>query len=382
MASIAVLGLGRIGLRLAWELKSLGHEVIGVDASSHAADRAERLLGIRVEVADATAPDGLRVALRGVDLAAVALPGGVGHRALLGLVRLGVDAVDVSFSPVDPYEAVDPLARRVGATVVVDAGVAPGLSNMLAGMLVRAVNARGARILVGGVSEDPSVPLGLSAAWNTEDLLEEYLRKARLVRNGRLEAVDPLEHVALVNVPGVGLMEAIPTDGLRTMLRNLSGLEELAEYTLRWPGHSRVIRELKMIGLLDDAPAIVEGASVSPRKLLAKLLASRLPSRGDIVILIAEAWGEGWAGLKAVARHTGPWSAMSIATAAFQAAVTDLLAHGRVEGPGVVAPEQLAQDEKAAGRILQHLAARGVKVEKLTEPPKFTRQQWQTQTRR
>ncbi len=369
MSRIAVIGLGRIGLRLAWELKDLGYEVVGVDASSSAADRAERLLGVEVRVADVTTIDGLKASVRDVDLAAVALPGSVGHKALLGLVTLGVDTVDVSFSPEDPYGTIDHLARKKGVTVVVDAGVAPGLSNMLVGMLVREMNARKARILVGGVSADPNAPLGLSATWSIEDLLDEYLRKARYIRNGQVESVDPLSKVISVKIPGIGEMEAIPTDGLRTMLRNLSGLDMLVEYTLRWPGHSGVIKELLHINMLDESPITVGGCSVAPRRLLAKLLESRLTGYRDMVILITEAWSDDeWAGLRAIVEHSGEWTAMSIATASFQAAVTDLLAKGKLEGPGVVAPEELALTSNSAEHVLNHVSRRGVKLEKLEQP--------------
>ncbi len=369
MSRIAVIGLGRIGLRLAWELKDLGYEVVGVDASSSAADRAERLLGVEVRVADVTTIDGLKASVRDVDLAAVALPGSVGHKALLGLVTLGVDTVDVSFSPEDPYGTIDHLARKKGVTVVVDAGVAPGLSNMLVGMLVREMNARKARILVGGVSADPNAPLGLSATWSIEDLLDEYLRKARYIRNGQVESVDPLSKVISVKIPGIGEMEAIPTDGLRTMLRNLSGLDMLVEYTLRWPGHSRVIKELLHINMLDESPITVGGCSVAPRRLLAKLLESRLTGYRDMVILITEAWSDDeWAGLRAIVEHSGEWTAMSIATASFQAAVADLLAKGKLEGPGVVAPEELALTSNLAEHVLNHVSRRGVKLKKLEQP--------------
>jgi saccharopine dehydrogenase-like NADP-dependent oxidoreductase len=369
LSRIAVIGLGRIGLRLAWELKDLGYEVVGVDASSSAADRAERLLGVEVRVADVTTIDGLKASVRDVDLAAVALPGSVGHKALLGLVTLGVDTVDVSFSPEDPYGTIDHLARKKGVIVVVDAGVAPGLSNMLVGMLVREMNARKARILVGGVSADPNAPLGLSATWSIEDLLDEYLRKARYIRNGQVESVDPLSKVIPVKIPGVGEMEAIPTDGLRTMLRNLSGLDMLVEYTLRWPGHSRVIKELLHINMLDESPITVGGCPVAPRRLLAKLLESRLTGYRDMVILITEAWSDDeWAGFRVIVEHSGEWTAMSIATASFQAAVADLLAKGKLEGPGVVAPEELALTSNLAEDVLNHVTRRGVKLEKLEQP--------------
>ncbi len=378
MSRIAVIGLGRIGLRLAWELKDLGYDVVGVDASSSAADRAERLLGIEVKVADVTALDGLKASVKDVDVAAVALPGSVGHKALLGLVTLGVDTVDVSFSPEDPYSTIDHLARKKGVTVVVDAGVAPGLSNMLIGMLVREMNAKRARILVGGVSSDPSAPLGLSATWSIEDLLDEYLRKARYIRNGRVESVDPLSHVITVRIPGIGDMEAIPTDGLRTMLRNLSGLEMLIEYTLRWPGHARVINELLHINMLDESPITVGGCSVAPRRLLAKLLESRLTGYKDLVILITEAWnGDEWAGFRAIVEHSGEWTAMSIATASFQAAATDLLARGRLEGPGVVAPEELALKGNLAEYVLDYISRRGVELEKLNQPVEIIEDRYQ-----
>ena len=364
MARVSVIGLGRIGLRLAWELVDMGHEVVGVDANTTAADRAERLLGIETRVVDVTRTEGVKAAVRGVDAAAVALPGRVGYRALRAIAGLGVDAVDVSFSPWDPYESVDPPARNTGATIVVDAGVAPGLSNLLVGLLARRLSAREARILVGGVSGDPDAPLGLSATWSVEDLVDEYLRKARAIIDGRLVEVDPLSRTIEVDVPGVGRMEAIPTDGLRTMLRNLRRMRRLEEYTLRWPGHVRVFKEMLHLGLLDDRPVTVGGCSVSPRSLLSRMLEYRLASRPDLLVLVVEARGErGSAHFISVSRYDGGWSAMARATAGFQAAVTNLLVRGRIRGPGVIAPEELAPVDGVAEAVLGHLEGRGIPVE-------------------
>ncbi|NIP61161.1 MAG: saccharopine dehydrogenase, partial [Gemmatimonadetes bacterium] len=45
------------------------------------------------------------------------------------------DVVDISFFEEDPFD-LDALARERGVTAVVDAGLAPGLSNLVAGHLL------------------------------------------------------------------------------------------------------------------------------------------------------------------------------------------------------------------------------------------------------
>ncbi|MEB3861931.1 MAG: NAD-binding protein [Desulfurococcales archaeon] len=355
---VVVIGLGNVGLRVLWELSSRGHSALGIDRNGRAVERA-RKLGLEAKVGDATSPESLKNLMAGARLAATAVPGSLGLEVLGVLTRLGVDVVDVSFF--------DPRRGRVepgpGQAMVIDAGIAPGLSNMLLSMLASRAKARRGAIYVGGISEEPEWPLGISATWNVEDLIEEYLRPARMIRGGRVVEVDPLEgEPGQVEVEGVGRLEYFPTDGLRSLLETHSWMEELVEYTLRWPGHIDTMKRLKALGLLSESQVRSNGCLVQARGFLAGLLKKRYGGIRDMLVMIVKAIGDRVAEARVVVRADEEWSAMAKATGGFQAAVAHLMLEGKISGRGLMYPEHLAEMQGVPGRILEELGRMGVRV--------------------
>ena len=69
-------------------------------------------------------------------------------------------------------------------TVVVDCGVAPGLSNMVLGYHVPRMTVEAFRCLVGGLPAVRTWPWEYKAPFSPIDVLEEYTRPARLVEHG------------------------------------------------------------------------------------------------------------------------------------------------------------------------------------------------------
>src|SRR5205823_6097028 len=66
------------------------------------------------------------------DLVLGALSSAIGLQTLRAVIEAGKDYCDISFMPEDAMQ-LDELARQRGVTAVVDCGVAPGMSNMMAG---------------------------------------------------------------------------------------------------------------------------------------------------------------------------------------------------------------------------------------------------------
>ncbi|MCE4621610.1 MAG: saccharopine dehydrogenase NADP-binding domain-containing protein [Desulfurococcales archaeon] len=363
MPRVAVIGAGKIGYRIIWELAGLGYDVSVADARSEAVDRVSRELGVDGIVADATSVSSLKRAVTGADIVVSALPGSIGYRALELLMDMGADIVDISFYREDP-SVLSPKAEKEGITVVVDAGVAPGLSNMLVGYSDRSLEGlKGARIFVGGVSRDPQAPLGLALTWSLEDLIDEYLRPARMIKNGRLVTVDPLAITGRINVPGLGVMEFFPTDGLRSLIKTYKGVEELVEYTLRWPGHVAAMKSFRGIGLMNEDHMAIKGCVVRPRDFLAKLIERNIASSEDLVVLLVEAWGRRGRVLhKSIVEPRDRWTAMARATAGFAVAAVKAIADGILRGPGIVYPEMLGSDDRVREAILAYLRDKGVSV--------------------
>ncbi len=353
--TVAVIGLGNIGMRLLVNLRELGYDVFGVDERSDAVEHAASM-GFEAHIGDALSYNSMERLVSGADVAATVLPGSIALDALRIIASLNIDVVDVSFFPWNP----ELIPRPAGNLLMVDAGLAPGLSNVLAARLLTQNGT--AKIYVGGVSASRDVPLGLSITWNPLDLLDEYLRPARMISDGSIVTVRPLDSKpGRVRIPGIGVMEYFPTDGLRSLMDTFKDAHFLAEYTLRWPGHIETVKLLDKLGLLSGDMVKADGCLVEPRRVLASLLRKRLAGLRDLVVLlVVDDNGDGFL----VKDVGGEWSAMSRLTAGFQATAVDLAARGLL-GTGLRYPEFIGLDDFLFNEAMGDLYKLGVKVEEI-----------------
>ncbi|MCE4624959.1 MAG: hypothetical protein F7C35_03740 [Desulfurococcales archaeon] len=362
MSRFAVVGLGRIGLASLFMLNRLGYEAYGVSNTMESVEAA-RSLGLEAYLGDIVANPHVLDRHGGADVVLLALPGSVGFRGLKGLVGAGYNVVDVSFFPEDPGP-LGPLAEERGVTVVVDAGVAPGLSNMLVARAKRLYDIRGAHIFVGAISRDPNAPLGLTSTWSVSDLLEEYIRPARMIVNGEVKKVMPLDApVGKAKFEGLGVLEYAPTDGLRSLLYTIGrDMDELVEYTLRWEGHYELVKSLDRIGLLSSRRVNVDGCPVEPRACLARVLEHVLPRGNDLVVLVVEGWRDGKCiKYTTIVTPRNFYTAISLATSSFHVSSALLLAEGYLR-KGLIYPEELGMDKRTSSRVIRFLESQGVVV--------------------
>jgi lysine 6-dehydrogenase len=185
------------------------------------------------------------------------------------------------------------------------------------------------------------------------DLLDEYLRPARLRRGGRDETVDPLSETTRWADAEAGALEAAPSDGLRSLLTSFPDVPEMEELTLRVPGHLDVMRQLRDLGLLDAAA--LPGTATS--------LERRFPGADhpDRVLLEVHAErGDETRAYRVHVQHGDGLTAMSRATAFTAAAGAVVLAERGFDVPGVHAPEALGAD--ATEVVLAELASNGIRV--------------------
>jgi len=264
--------------------------------------------------------------------------------------------------PEDPL-SLDELAKESGARLIPDAGIAPGLSNVLAGRLFSEIErVREIGIYVGGVPTAPVGPLKYSVTWNPGDLVEEYVRRARVIRGGITTSVDPLDEVEIVQTP-LGEMEAFYTDGLRTLLRTLGDrVESMYEKTLRWRGHIERMKLLKDLGLMSDERI----GGISPRELLAELLSRQRYDVADVVYLRVLGKAENIEkAYEVLVRGTGKWSAMQRAAGSVICAMVNVV---KDLEPGVIPPEYLGISSAHFSRIIDGLKRRGVVIKyRITE---------------
>jgi lysine 6-dehydrogenase len=343
--NVLVLGAGVQGRVVASALERRG-------ASVRLADLAPPPGGLVLDARDA---DAVEAAARGCDVAVTSLPAAIGTIALPALLAAGIPTVDTSFTVDLPFD-LDADARRAGVPVLVDFGVAPGLSHVLAAALVRELGeVASLRVLVGGMPLAPPPAFHHAVYFHALDLMDEYLRPARLRRGGRDRAVDPLaETTSWVDVE-VGVLEAFPSDGLRSLLASFPDAPEMEELTLRVPGHLDVMRHLRALGLFD--------AAALPGTAMA--LERRFPGADHPDHLLMEVHAERDGEVHAYrvhVQHGDGLTAMSRATAFSAAAAAAVLAEGRFDAPGVHAPEALGAEATAA--LLGELARDGIQVER------------------
>ena len=369
----AVVGLGHVGSAIARDLydRVVGRELIVADVNRAAVERVSKSLrGVEGRVVDASKVEDLKRLFRDVDVAVSAVPGRLGRNCWLSAIEEKVDLVDVSYSPDDPL-TLNVQAREAGITLVPDAGVAPGLSNILAGRASSIMDeVEELKIYVGAIPQEPRTPLGYVVTWSPEDLIEEYTRPARIIRDGVQTQLPALSEVERISIEGVGELEAFLTDGLRTMLRTLKNVRRMEEKTVRWPGHAERVLLLRTLGFLDGSPVDVGGSSVAPAALTARLLRERLSGdQKDLVVLMVRARGR--AGLERVEveylmvdRYDEGAGTTAVArTTAFVATgIVRLLMEGVLPGPGVVPPEYIGMDEDSFSALMDWLSWKGIRV--------------------
>lgn len=390
MARVIVLGAGMVGRAMALDL-ARRHEVLCCDRSAEALAElgaAARAQGLarppatrELDAADAAA---VRAAVSGHDLAVLAVPGFLGFATLRTVIEAGVPVADISFFPEDALE-LDALARRQGVCAVVDAGVAPGLDNLILGAHDRDWRVDFFECLVGGLPAQPRWPWRYMAPFSPVDVIEEYLRPARLMEGGRVVVKPALSEPEFVDFPGVGTLESFNTDGLRSLLTTMAHVPEMREKTLRWPGHRDLALALRESGFLSDQPISLRDAQgreirVAPREATSRMLfrewrlapgeaeftAMRVTVRG--VEKAAGAPREAvWTLLDRGDPATGS-SSMARTTGYTCTAVAERLLAGAGPGPGVHPPERLGAAPGALPAVLAHLAERGVSLTRRDGP--------------
>lgn len=381
---VLVLGAGMVGRVIAADLAddpATDVTVADVDPGALEAARAHARAPVDTVAADLSDAGTVTRLAADADLVVGALASAIGFEAMRAVLEAGRPLSDISFVPGDARE-LDGLARERGATAVFDMGVAPGMSNLLAARAARDLDRCDAlRIYVGGVPSEPEGPFRYKAPFAPADVLEEYTRPARQVEEGRVVVHEALGGVEPLELPGVGALEAFHTDGLRSLAD--SGLApSMSEKTLRWPGHADLMRAFRAAGLFSTEPVEVEDVEGERVEVVPRALTSRLlfplwsydEDEEDLTVMriVAEGQRAGracritWELLD----RTDPVraeSSMARTTGFPCALVARMLADGRLEEPGVLAPERLAERPELVSALLEGLEERGVRFRRSEE---------------
>lgn len=366
---ISVLGAGLVGFPIALDLSNDNDfDITLYDIRKERTGLITEKYGLKTEQADLSDEKTVREIARKSDLVVSAVPGYLGFQTLKYIIDEGTNVVDIAFFPEDLFE-LEELAKKKDVIAISDIGVAPGMSNILTAYGSKKLDkTEKVRIYVGGLPKVRQLPFEYRAVFSPIDVIEEYTRPARFIRDGKLVEMPALTEPELINFTGFGTLEAFNSDGLRSLIRTID-CPDMIEKTLRYPGHIAKIQLLKDIGLLSAETVNVKGQQIRPIDLTTQLLFPMWDLKDEedltVMMVMVEGMKEGkkmrytWelsdqydkvTGIHSMARTTG-----YTATAAVR-----MLAAGIYNRKGISAPEYIGFEPQCVDFMLNDLAKRGV----------------------
>ena len=365
-----VLGCGLVGGLIAKDLtKDKDFQVTVADIDEGKLNKLTKGVGIQGAKVDLSDSEAIKKIVAEQDIVIGAVPGFLGFNMLRSVIEAGKNIVDISFMAEDTL-SLDELAKKKGVTAVVDMGVAPGLSHMIVGYADSLLDeTESATILVGGLPVIREWPYEYKIVFSPKDVIEEYIRPARLIECGKIVEKPALSDLELVNLPKIGTLEAFNTDGLRSLLYTLN-IPFMKEKTLRYPGLAEKMRMLRETGFFSDTPIEVGGIKVKPLDLTSKLLFSKWKLKEDeeeltAMRIIVQ-------GKKEEKRLCYTYdlldyydkkekaTSMSRTTGFPCAIMARLVAQGEFQYPGVCPPEYIGREYKVYQKVMKELEKRNV----------------------
>lgn len=374
MKKVLVLGGGLVGSVIAKDLlREDGLEVAVSDNNRERLDKIEKTSGLKCILSDLSKEGALKEIPDGFDMVIGAVPGYLGFKVVKEAIDIGKNVVDISFSERD-YMELDSIAKEKNATAIFDCGVAPGMSNILAKSLSKELDStESIRIYVGGLPQVRYWPYEYKIVFSPYDVIEEYTRPARVVEKGQIITKEALSDVEKIDIQGVGTLEAFNTDGLRSLLYTMN-VPDMAEKTLRFPGHVEKMKILRYTGFFGKEPIDVKGTIIRPLDLTAKLLFPLLELKEDerdFTVMRIEAKGKK-EGRNLILSYSlidyfdAETKATSMArTTGFPAAIiARMILNGELKRTGVFPPEAISEDDALFKNLLFQLESRGVRFVK------------------
>lgn len=269
MKKILVLGAGMIGRAIIKDLVK-DYSVKVIDINKDNLSKLKNIDRVRTVKADATDVKVLKRHGENSNLVVSAVPGFLGFEVLKKIIKCKKNVVDISFFSEDAFEF-DELAKKNKVTAVVDCGIAPGLSNIILGYHNSRMNISSFECMVGGLPVKREWPYQYKAPFSPIDVIEEYTRRSRIVKGGKVIVKEALSDVETINVDYIGELEAFNTDGLRSLLKTMN-IPNMTEKTLRYPGHTELMKILRETGFFSNKKLLLNGKKISPIEVTSKLL--------------------------------------------------------------------------------------------------------------
>ncbi|MBN1327269.1 MAG: saccharopine dehydrogenase, partial [Candidatus Cloacimonetes bacterium] len=223
---------------------------------------------------------------------------------------------------------------------------------------------------VGGLPQKRTLPFQYKAPFSPIDVIEEYIRPARYIKDGKVITKPALSESEFMDFDEIGTLEAFNTDGLRSLLFTMN-IPNLIEKTMRYPGHIDYIKMLRESGFFGEEEIDVKSKKIKPIELTAKLLFKQWKLEKDEseftvmkIVITGNKNGKNVCyqydlldryddetGISSMARTTG-YSAT---------AAVDLVLSGDFKNIGINPPEFIGAEKGCLEKMLKYQEERGVK---------------------
>ncbi len=371
MKKITLLGAGMIGRAMTIDL-SENHFVSVLDVDKERLDQLnghKNIITISGSVFD---DDIFNKSVKDSDLVLSAVPGFIGFEVLKKIISAGKNVVDISFFSEDAFE-LDELAKQNNVTAVVDCGVAPGMSNIILGYHNTLMNIKNFECYVGGLPVKRTYPYQYKAPFSPIDVIEEYIRPARIKVSGKIEIKEALSEPELIEFDEIGTLEAFNSDGLRSLLKTMN-IPDMKEKTLRYPGHIEYIKVLRESGFFSKEEIDVNSVLIKPIDLSAKLLFPLWRLKRDeeeftvMKIIIHGSDGKDDKTIKYFLfdryDYKTETSSMARTTGYTATAAVNLFLNNKFARKGICPPEFVGSEPGCFEYVWNYLASRGVNYKK------------------
>ena len=271
--------------------------------------------------------------------------------------------------------SLDQAARQAGINIIPDCGLAPGMVSVLAMHGAQRFDAVDSiKIRVGGLPQNPKPPLDYQLVFSIEGLINEYVERAIVIRDGEITDVESMTETESLEFSGFPPLEAFQTSGGTSTLPQtfLGRVRELDYKTIRYRGHCERFKTLLDLGFADSAPIAVRTATndtvqVVPRRFLSDWLVRHLPrNEPDLVLIRLEFTGE-MNGEDKILRYdiidrfeeATELTAMMRTTAFPASIVAQMMARGDTLDRGAMPQESVIPPAK----FIEELARRNIKIQ-------------------
>jgi lysine 6-dehydrogenase len=294
---ILVLGAGRMGLGVAYDLAHNSSADI-VTVADLDFERARAVVSTvnssKLEPAqiDVSSQSQVEALMGGHDAAISCVTYYHNLRLAQAAIAARVNFCDLggNNTVVDAELALDDQAQAAGINIIPDCGLAPGMVSVLAAHgAARFSSLSEIHIRVGGLPQKPKPPFDYQLIFSVEGLINEYVERARVIRGGEIIEVDSMTELERLEFPHpFGQMEAFQTSGGTSTLPEsfLGRVSDLDYKTIRLPGHCEKFKTMIDLGLSSRDPIDVDGVHITPRRVLAELLARHLPADEPDAVLV------------------------------------------------------------------------------------------------